>query len=406
MRWASTFKYLPIEYGMALAVMKNRSQRVLFDINLNGNAVRILLSNKMGRQPLTITRMTIGTVEGSTVKNPVEVTLNGKTELCIAPGTELFSDKIPLAVHAGDRLAVTAYIGEQQSVESVCGYWAKNGAIVTLNQSGDATDGSAFADVPAAEIYRFVAEDPSPNKGMFFYGFSAVQVYTADDVQVIAAFGDSITHMSYVTNELARRLYAAYPGKATLINCGIGGNRLVHDATYIKDAPAEGRLFGPAGVKRFEHDVYSIDSVDTVLALAGINDIMHPVQLEGASATTPPEDIEAGYQTIAAIAHRHSSRIFGATITPCGFDGYPENWMPIFEACRQSVNTWLRTQHPYDGLFDYDVGVRDDGKPGYMKEGYSIGDGLHPNEVGAALMVNQIELGKLISSKNDNQDAK
>ena len=64
------------------------------------------------------------------------------------------------------------------------------------------------------------------NKGMCFYGFTGLQVYTKDTVKAIAAFGDSITHMSYVTNALSKRLFREYPGQVTLLNCGIGGNRL------------------------------------------------------------------------------------------------------------------------------------------------------------------------------------
>lgn len=62
------------------------------------------------------------------------------------------------------------------------------------------------------EIYEFVKEDPSPVKGQFFFGFSAVQVWTEDDVKVITAFGGFYYSNGIFTNALQKRLYKKYPG--------------------------------------------------------------------------------------------------------------------------------------------------------------------------------------------------
>ena len=34
MKWTSSFKYLPINYGMTLATLSDKTQRVLFENNL------------------------------------------------------------------------------------------------------------------------------------------------------------------------------------------------------------------------------------------------------------------------------------------------------------------------------------------------------------------------------------
>ena len=54
MKWTSSFKYLPINYGMTLATLSDKTQRVLFENNLNGNKVRILFSNKYAKETLNI----------------------------------------------------------------------------------------------------------------------------------------------------------------------------------------------------------------------------------------------------------------------------------------------------------------------------------------------------------------
>ena len=132
-----------------------------------------------------------------------------------------------------------------------------------------------------------------------------------------------------------------------------------------------------------------------MLALIGINDIMHPMQLEELDETTPPEEIIRGYQTIAAIAHAHSAKIFGATVMPCGNDTFPESWLPAFEKTRQPLNAWIREENDYDGIFDYDAAMRDDSRPGYLLPGVDIGDGLHPNDRGGEIVASTIDLARL-----------
>ncbi len=396
MKWVSSFKYLPINYGMTLATLSDRTQRVSFDNNLNGDKVRILLSNKYAEEPLKLKRITIGVEnkEGK-VEKAAEVTLHGLPEIVLNGGEEIYSDEVELTVKASDRLAVNIYLDQSQKIQSLCGYWAKDGAETRCNIQGDETGETISKSASMEEIYGFVKDDPSPLKGEFFFGFSAVQVLTDDHVKVIAAFGDSITAMSFFTNALQKRLYRKYPGQVTLLNIGIGGNRLVHDATWIPEAPAEGGLFGEAGVRRFEKDVFGTDKIDSIFCLMGINDIMHPVQFEGSEETVSAEYLKKGYTYIAEKAHAHGTRIYGATIMPCGNKEYPEKWVQIFERTRVDINEWIRTQSPYDGYFDFDAILRDDSMPSYLREEAHIGDGLHPNTTGGKMLAECMQLSVL-----------
>lgn len=398
MKWASAFKYLSINYDARVATARNLTQRVSFDNNLNGDRIRLRFSNRYGKVPMRLDRVTIGTETGNTVQNTSLITLDGSPVVNLGPGQEIFSDEITYAVCAGDRLVVSIYINQEQVIESIRCLWSRTNTLVSFGE-GDQTDGKAFEGTQPENVLPLIRDDPSPYKTMFFYGFDTLQVLTEDDVKVIAAFGDSITHMSFMTNALSKRLYAAYPGKVTLINSGIGGNRLVHDATYALAARQVIPVFGDAGVKRFEHDVFELDSVDTVLVLIGINDIMHPIQLEELTDTTPAEDIIAGYKTIASIAHAHGAKIFGATVMPCGNNDFPRSWLPAFEKTRQPLNDWLRGENDYDGVFDYDAVMRDDLHDGYLLPDVHIGDGLHPNDRGGEIIAGSIDLTKLTELK-------
>lgn len=390
MKWVSAFNYLPVNYNVQLANVANQTQRIIFDNNLRGEKVRVRLSNTWSKSPLTICSMTVGIADGNKVTQIRPVTKDGNEVIMLDPGQASWSDEITLAVKPGDRLAINTYVDEAQSIESVCAFWSAAGPQVYLSASGDYTDGGCFLGRPAETVYSVIAEDV--NKGYFFYGVSGLQVYTDDSVKTVAMFGDSITHMSYVSNALAKRLYAAYPGKATLINRGIGGNRLLHDATQVSFLPADGACFGRAGIMRFEQDVFGEESVDAVLVLEGINDIMHPIQFDHPKECITAEELVCGYRYLISIAHKHGAKVFGATITPCGHMDYPELWMAKFEEVRTEVNGRIRAGIGYDGWFDYDSAVRNDDKPGYMRDDCHINDGLHPNDFGGAMMAGQVDL--------------
>ena len=363
MKWTSSFKYLPINYGMTLATLSDKTQRVLFENNLNGNKVRILFSNKYAKETLNLKKVTIGIENEGTVERIREVTLRGSKEIVLPAGAEVYSDEVEVTVKAGDRIAVNIYIDQQQKIQNLCGYWAEGGSEVRCNIEGDDTRGNAFS--------------------------------TEDDVKVITAFGDSITAMAFFTNALQKRLYKKYPGQVTLLNAGIGGNRLLHDATWIPDAPAEGGLFGEAGVRRFEKDVFGTDKIDSIFCLMGINDIMHPLQFEKAEESVSAEYLEQGFSYLAKKAHDHGSRIYGATIMPCGNTEYSEKWMQAFEKTRRDVNQWIRTQSVYDGYFDFDEILKNDTVPAYLKEEVHIGDGLHPNTMGGKILAECVDLSML-----------
>ncbi|WP_026492775.1 GDSL-type esterase/lipase family protein [Butyrivibrio sp. XPD2002] len=397
MKWLSIFKYLKIGYGENIALADNLTQRVSFDNNVDADRVRVRFTNRYSKNELRIAKATI-TKEGASKIS--SITLDGKEEIKLGPDEVVFSDEVDYKISAGDRLVISIYYKDRQEMDSICCFWSDGGAEVNYYE-GDVTGadenslGASKGTLP--EITSDILRDDA-NIGMMkiFSGFDIVQALADDDTKVIAAFGDSITHMSFYTNALQKRLYKAYPGKLSLINCGIGGNRLVDDATYVKAAGKQLVLFGKAGVDRFEEDVFGIDEVDTVLTLIGINDIMHPLFLEDKEETTSGEDIVNGYKKIAALAHDNGAEIYFGTITPCGNDEYPDWWLPKFEASRNKANEWIRSGELIDGFFDFDKELRNDNKPGYMKDDCNIGDGLHPNTEGGRRMADLVDIKAIV----------
>ena len=71
-------------------------------------------------------------------------------------------------------------------------------------------------------------------KPQIIFGFTEIQVLTDSNVREILLFGDSLTHMSFYSDALAERLYRKYPGKVSVINGGICGNRVLRDAMEVE----------------------------------------------------------------------------------------------------------------------------------------------------------------------------
>ncbi|MDO4414657.1 MAG: GDSL-type esterase/lipase family protein [Erysipelotrichaceae bacterium] len=399
MKWVSSIKYLSTDFGGRTMSVTDMTLRLTFSNNLNGDRLRIRLTNRYAPVPLTIAHMTAGIFTGTEIRSLTDVTLHGRKTMVINPDEELFSDDIALNVRAGDILSVSVYFKEKQDIYGLRSFWSETGPKVLLGK-GDHTDGSPFEESEPDDLAEAIRNDV--HKMFYFFGFDAVQVYTHDDVHAIAAFGDSITHMSYFTNALTRCLYSRYPGRVSLLNCGIGGNRLVHDASCNPQTGKPITVFGEAGVNRFERNVFEIDQPDTVLMLIGINDIMHPLQFNESKEPTPAEELIAGYRRIAETAHRHHAEILIGTIMPCGNNEYPDWWMEAFEKTRQKVNSWIRTQSVFDDVMDYDALMRDEENPRYLKGNLHLGDGLHPNDSGGEKMTAAIDLNRLAEGGKEN----
>src|SRR5262249_3913345 len=107
---------------------------------------------------------------------------------------------------------------------------------------------------------------------------TGVDVLAPESAAAVVAFGDSITDGARSTvdanhrwpDTLATRLQARRGGaKIGVLDAGIGGNRILHDAsTNVR--------FGVSALARFDRDVLAQSGVKYVIVLEGINDLGHP----------------------------------------------------------------------------------------------------------------------------------
>lgn len=370
--WVDTWAAAPDSPG---PLLKTQTVRQIVRTSVGGSKVRIRLSNLFGSAPLTVgpVHLALHATGADIVPDSDHALLfNGKPVVTIAKGGSLWSDPLDMDVKALQELAVSIYVPSN----TVDGPSTKhNAGIATayVTENGDATSAVQF---PADETSgsRFLLTD--------------VAVAGPAATQTIVAFGDSITDGVGSTQDanqrwpdyLASRLQAE-PKLASIgvANSGIGGNRVLHDD------------FGPSAQARFDRDALDKPGVHWIVVLEGINDI------GGSGYAIPAKDkisaaqIIAGMKTLIARAHAKHIKIYGATLTPFGGNGWPYH-SAVGEKEREAVNDWIRSPGAFDGVVDFDQAIRDPDQPTRMLAAYDSGDHLHPNSAGYQAMANAVDL--------------
>jgi lysophospholipase L1-like esterase len=193
----------------------------------------------------------------------------------------------------------------------------------------------------------------------------------SESASAVVAFGDSITDGARSTVDansrwpdvLASRLRARRRGnRIGVLDAGIGGNRILHDAS-------SNVRFGVNALARFDRDVLAQPGVKYVIVLEGINDLGHAGSSAPESETVSAEDIITGLKQMIERAHEKGLKIFGATLTPFEGTPFPGYFTLEKEVRRKAVNEWIRTGKGFDGMIDFDKAVRDPGHPDRMLAG-------------------------------------
>ncbi len=167
-----------------------------------------------------------------------------------------------------------------------------------------------------------------------------------------------------------------------MLNEGIDGNRVLLDG------------WGPNALSRFDRDVLVLPGVRYLIVLEGINDLgnlTREQKVPPAAHLALVEQLIAAYKQIAERAHAHGIKAYIGTVTPDMDNSYypPDAFN---EADREELNAWIRIQHDFDGVIDFDAAVRDPAHPDHMFPAYDSGDHLHPGPAGYQVMGDAVPL--------------
>jgi lysophospholipase L1-like esterase len=356
----------------------NQTLREIVHTSIGGDTVRLRLSNAYGAQTLDVGSVHVAMRSkdsGIRAGSDRTVTFGGRPAVSVPANALVLSDPVKLDVPAGADLAISIFI-PKTSLGAGVHYSAQQTSYIG---AGDQTG--------AAQI-------SSPATITSWIYLTAVEVLAPESAGTVVAFGDSITDGARSTvdanhrwpNFLAARLLARPGGhKLGVIDAGIGGNRILHDA-------AANVRFGVNALARFDRDVLAQAGVQYLIVLEGINDLGHAGSSAPESETVSAEDLIAGLKQMIERAHERGIKVFGATILPFEGTSFKGYFTPEKEAKRKAVNEWIRTGKVFDGVVDFDKAVRDPQHPDRMLPAYDGGDHLHPGDAGYKAMGEAIDL--------------
>jgi len=342
----------------------NVTIRQLVRVAVAGKRIRLRLSNEGGADALSVRAVHVAAAgpDGSAIAGTDHVvTFDGMGDLTIPASAPLLSDPVDLKVDALEKLVISIYVP---------GPLSRAGHSVYQYVAGQPGDYTAAASLPGARIMRLPAL------------VTEIDVDPVSADSVIVALGDSITEGAQSTNNafrgwpdrLAERLAATH-SKWSVVNTGIGGNRLLRYGT------------GPSALARLDRDVLSVPGVKAIILLEGINDI-------GRGFYPPTEPVTADAliaadKQIIARAHAKGIKVYGATLTPYKGAHY---YMADGEKVREALNAWIKTGGAFDGVVDFAPSVADKTDPTTFDPSFNLNDRLHPNDAGYQAMANAIDL--------------
>jgi uncharacterized protein YbjT (DUF2867 family)/lysophospholipase L1-like esterase len=351
--------------------------RNILQISIGGERLRARFSNVHGPTPLVIDGAHVAMAKtGSEIDTATDraLTVNGTRKFVVPAGAELWSDPVDLATPARANLAVSVFVEGETPVR-------------TWHQFAMQTSFIAEGDLLSA------AQLPSAETTTAYHWLTGVDVYRREPTSVVVAIGDSNIDgfgstpdaNQRFTNFLARRLAAATP-EVSVVNAGLGGNRLTLDGPI-----------GDSALKRFARDVLSQSGVSHVIVQIGIADIGFGQLIPSQSRSV--DEITAALTEIATQAKARNVKVILGTLLPWNratLFGAPF-YSAEGEAKRVAVNRWIRQNTVTPWVVDFEAAVRDPADPTALAASYDLGDHLHCNDAGLAAMANAVGLEMLRS---------
>jgi lysophospholipase L1-like esterase len=358
-------------------VFEDQTLREIVHTTIGGGMVRVRLSNAFSSDAVEIAAAHIALrASGADIAAGSDrpLTFSGRPAVIIPAGALVLSDPVKLDVPVAGDLAISLYLPKAATAAGTH-YSAQQTSYVTKG------DMAGAASLPGAATLT---------SWVFLTG---VDVLAPESTGTVVAFGDSITDGALSTFDvnhrwpdiLAARLLARHGKKVAVIDAGIGGNRVLHDARSNVQ-------YGVNALARFDRDALAQPGVKWIILLEGINDLGH-YDPDGPDSEKPSAgDVITGLKQLVERAHELGIKVVGGTLTP--FEGTPfgHYFTPEKEAKRKVINQWIRTGGAFDGVADFDKAVRDPQHPDRMLAAYDSGDHLHPKDAGYKAMGEAIDL--------------
>lgn len=380
--WGMAHSQLSLMYFPGAA----RTFRIIINTAISGKGIRVRLSNRHGKETVTIGAVTAALCDkdGTVPENAefVRLRLLGEDLFKLPVGQLITTDSAAFDVSPGDFLCISVFVSE--------------GALSSGNSLNNMT--LLFCDGNACESRVFEATDRKRSKVITSITgllgichplpiplFEDIELDNHEGAKSIICFGDSLIQQGFWSNVFDKKIRETYPGKYSVINKSIGGNRLMRDSKFILKG-----LFGMSAMKRVEEDVFSYDNVSHAIVCIGLNDMLQPGSIAAPSSDHASlDEYEKALTELFAEFREKGIKTIGMNYVAFGssMDARKSK-----HEIRKLVNDWFAQNAAIcDRFVDiYTPTVSE--KTDYMKKEYLGKDNLHPNALGGEVIASQIPI--------------
>ncbi len=367
---------------------EKRTFRFVINSAISGNAIRIRLSNKFSDNDVHIGEITLGKCDakGSYTDKIKTLALNAEKSFVLKKGGRVVSDETDIEILPGEFIAVSIYV-EKGDLKS--GNLLNNVNLITVK--GNVTGKRAIENERrkrdtvieiAGKVMNLYLHKPLPL-------LESVDVVNSDGASAITVFGDSLCQQGFWTKRFEERIRESYPGRYSVINKSIMGNRVLRD--FSSRFPCKG-LFGDSALRRLQRDVLDYSDTEYVIVSVGINDLLQPGTI--AAPKTDTASAEEILEGILEIAEK---------VKNCGKKPIVFNAV-MFGECIDSRKAKEERAKEYNKLLEENKGsffclfnqadvVINKNKLNCTDKKYLGKDNLHYNEIGGRKVADSIDIG-------------
>lgn len=364
-----------------------KTYRLVIDSAISGKSVRVYLSNRFGSGNVSVGKVTAALCneEGTVYSDFREITFSGKSSFVIKKGEKLQSDPADIDVKAGYHFCISVFV---EKGDLASGNLLDNVLLVTAN--GDKTQ---TKNVPNERRTRDgIIDKASDILGMHFPRpiplFDSVELLNCDNASAIVVFGDSISQQGFWVNPFEQRIREKFPGRYSVINRSVMGNRLLRDCSPFFVAKG---LYGKKASTRIAEDVYPYENISHVILFMGINDICQYGSLDAPTDGKPDlSDMADTVKQFADEIHKKGSRFIFFDVL--GF-GAANQATDEKNALRKEFNNMMRNNRElFDGFYDIAKVGEDPENDNCTRAEFVGADKLHPNANGGKYFADNIDL--------------
>ncbi len=364
-----------------------KTYRLVIPATVSGKEIKLELSNECAKNDVYIKELNIAKCDknGVLLQDCTPITIDFNKEICIKQGQVITTDTAEFKIENGEYFCVNAYV-EKGALRS--GNLIDNVDLITVKGNV-----AAQREIHNQRRKRDkVRETASKVLGMYFHKpiplIQSVQILNDTNASSIIVFGDSISQQGYWTNAFSERIYEKFPGKFTVVNKSIMGNRIRLD--FSKRFICKG-LFGISAVNRLERDVLNYPDCEYVIFALGTNDFLQYSTISAPKSEKPTA--KQVFDTVVSINNKlkeHGKKMIVFNVLNFGecFDSKPEK-----EKMVKEFNIMLEENKSlFYAVYDQASLCVNPDKPNCSKLEYLGGDKLHPNMTGGRIVADNIDL--------------